>query len=383
MLKRNHAWLVGYYGMQNSGDDALLMASLFGAREYLNCTKIAVASTGKIRLDPETTISASLKKEQEWRGQNRLTHYLQALQSKRVIFGGGSVFHTASDINQKRHMIKLADAKKSMALGVSLGPFVNTEAELACQKFLNECGFVALRDQLSYDIAKTLAPQANIKKTFDLALLLANHPSFVSNQGERNGLLFNVCPVAKNAFGSTDPFEEELRIKALCEVIKALWKRTGERITLISLNGHKNLGDSVLSDTICEKLRTEMPIAAIPYNANPLKVINVISHFKAMVSMRLHGNIFAYMTNTPCISLNYHPKCEQWCEQISSHHSLRFDATKFSKRRLFNVIERGLNHGFPMPQMPVATATELSELNWRNSDEQNQIFGRHTPVQQS
>lgn len=381
MFKKNDAWLVGYYGMQNCGDDALLLATLHGAQQHLNCEKLAIGSVSHIHLNEDTNISKTLYREQKWRGQNRLIHYRNALNSKRVIFGGGSVLHSASDINLKRHMMSLASRKQSMALGVSLGPFANTEAESTCQKFLNECGFVAVRDKQSFEIAKSLAPEANVRLSFDLAVSLTNHPEFTINQGQRCGILFNVCPVAKDAYGTTDPIEEEQRLRDLCHVIEALWKRTGERIALINLNGNQQNGDVRLTQAICDELRARVPITTIPYNPNPLKVINVISHFKAMVSMRLHGNVFAYMSHTPSIALNYHPKCEQWCNQISLPGSMRFKANNMSKRRLFGVLAKGLERGFPQAQLPLETAVDLSELNWRKHNEKPQVFRRHTALQ--
>lgn len=381
MFKKNDAWLVGYYGMQNCGDDALLLATLHGAQQHLNCEKLAIGSVGNVQLNEQINVARTLNREQQWRGQNRLIHYRNALNSKRVIFGGGSVFHSASDINLKRHIIGLTSRKQSMALGVSLGPFENCEAESACKHFLNECGFIAVRDKQSFDMAKSLAPNANIRLTFDLAVSLVHHPEFVINKGQRCGILFNVCPVAKDAYGSTDPFEEEQRIRDLCHVIEALWKRTGERISLINLNGNLQNGDVRLTQIISQELRARVPIATIPYNPNPLKVINVISHFKAMVSMRLHGNVFAYMSQTPGIALNYHPKCEQWCNQISLPGSMRFKANDISKRRLFGVLAKGLERGFPQARLPLETATNLSELNWRKHNEKPQVFRRHTALQ--
>ncbi|BDX08255.1 polysaccharide pyruvyl transferase family protein [Planctobacterium marinum] len=381
MFKHLDAFLVGYYGMQNCGDDALLLATHFGARKHLQCNKIAVSSMRDIKLCDDLQIAKTLRKTQNWRGQNRVIQYRHALASKRVIFGGGSVFHNATDINQKRHLIKLAGQKRSQALGVSLGPFKDTQAEQACAKFLREVGFVAVRDQQSYDIAKAITPDCNVKLSFDLAVSLCKHPQFKVNQGPRQGILFNVCPVAKDAFGNTDPFEEEQRARDLSQVIEALWRRTGERITLINFNGHAQLGDGQLTKLICEQLRGRVPVSTIPYNSNPLKVMQVISHFKVMVSMRLHGNVFAYMSKTPSIALNYHPKCEQWCEQIGLPQAMRFDINQFSKRGLFNAIEQGLETGFPMAQLPVETATERSEANWSKQDEQPKFFSRHPALQ--
>jgi len=39
MISKYDAYLVGHYGMQNSGDDALLLATLYGAQSVLGCKK--------------------------------------------------------------------------------------------------------------------------------------------------------------------------------------------------------------------------------------------------------------------------------------------------------------------------------------------------------
>lgn len=381
MLRQYDAWLAGYYGMQNCGDDALLLAAHYGAQQHLGCQNIAVASMAKIKLNGQLQLPKTLQAQQHWRGQNRLIQYQQALQSKRIILGGGSVFHSAQDINIKRHMLRLSNSRQSMALGVSLGPFYNSDAESACRKFLNECGFIGVRDAQSFEIACSLAPNANVKQTFDLAPSLMAHPDFRANQNERAGILFNLCPVAIDANGGNDPQAEQRRVNAICTVIAALWKRTGERISLINLNGHNQLGDWQLSQKIRTQLRDRVPLSLIPYNSNPLKVIQVMSHFKAIVSMRLHGNIFAYMTGTPSIALNYHRKCQQWCEQIGLPPAQQFDAANINQSALLSCLENGLNTGFETPQLPVATALTLSESNWRTQDEKHQVFSRRPALQ--
>ena len=60
---------------------------------------------------------------------------------------------------------------------------------------------------------------------------------------------------------------------------------------------------------------------------------------------------------------------------------IKIDINRFSKRELFKVIEQGLETGFEMAQLPLETATERSEANWRKQDEQPKIFSRHPALQ--
>ena len=78
-------------------------------------------------------------------------------------------------------------------MGVGIGPFESHEAEKVCAKFLNECGFIGVRDPQSLVIAQTIAPNANVKLTFDLSPLMLCHQTKRLVDIERNGIMFNFC----------------------------------------------------------------------------------------------------------------------------------------------------------------------------------------------
>jgi polysaccharide pyruvyl transferase WcaK-like protein len=42
MFKKHDAYLVGYYGMRNSGDDALMYATAWAAKNILGCNNTKV-----------------------------------------------------------------------------------------------------------------------------------------------------------------------------------------------------------------------------------------------------------------------------------------------------------------------------------------------------
>ncbi len=381
MFKRYDAYLVGYYGMRNSGDDALMLASHWAANKLMGFNKILVSSHGELTGLPGYCQENRLPTAPIFRGQQRISHYLAALQSERIIFGGGSVLHSYRDIELKRHLMKLANPGKSMALGIGLGPFADKAAQLSCSKFLNECGFVGLRDQQSFELAKKLAPNANLHNTFDLAPSLLWHPD-LELASKRQGILFNLCPLALNAFGVTDAINEANRLNAICQVIEALWQRHREPIAIININGNSAYGDWQLSDGVVRQLQGRVPIELIPYQSNPLKVIQTISSFKTMVSMRLHGNIFAYMAGVPSVALNYHRKCWQWCQQVGVPGTKQFHAKHFDKAELLEAIQDSLLAPQASPSLDTETAANLALKNWSKRHEQPAIFRGYPFVQQ-
>lgn len=361
-MNKYYTYLCGYYGMQNSGDDALLLATAWGSSQFLKEDNFLVSTPKDLDFPGLSGVGKTLSETQNFRGENRLRHYINAYKSKRIIFGGGSVLHNSHDINQKRHLIKLTGNKKNaLAIGVGIGPFRDGEAEKSCAKFLNECAFVGVRDKDSYEVAKGIAPSANIKLTFDLApqLLLNNY--YYSHNFKRKGICICLCP-RESLEG--DYSSENLRNKRIAQSIKKVWEETGEPITLLDFNGHTDLGDRGVHQEIINLLGESVSANHITYDPNPLAVLKRLGEFKLILGMRLHASILGFLAATPVISLNYHSKCVGWCDQIGLAQELQFDTANIDPELLGNTILEGLESGFIAPQLSQQQAIKNSLLNW-------------------
>lgn len=355
-------YLCGYYGMLNTGDDALLQATAWGAQKYLNAHRFLISSPNKITVDKNKEYQALLVNRQRFKGENRLRHYFSSLRSSRVIFGGGSVLHNSHDINQKRHMIKLSSSKKALALGVGLGPFVNAEAERSCAHFLNECEFVGLRDKHSFEMAKTIAPNANTALTFDLAPQLLKNPRLTLSPTKKKGVCFCLCPSERL---KGDKKSEDKRLRAISEAIKKVHEEMGSEITLLDFNGHEKLGDNEVHSELKSHLPESIRVNHVSYNSDPISVMEYLSAFNVVIGMRLHASIMAYLVGTPVISLNYHSKCNGWCDQIGLSEDLQVSSDGVDANHLSAMIVQGMKNGFQAPTLPIETAVQYSLKNWR------------------
>lgn len=383
MFKSMDSYLVGYYGMKNSGDDALMYSAAWAAKTVLNSSSTSVGLFGDYSRHTPADKTVNLYFNQKFSGQNRIIHYGSALQSKRIIFGGGSVLHSKSDINLKRHLMSLSSAKNSIAAGISIGPFKTTADEKACSKFLNECGHVGVRDQKSLEIANDIAPLAQVKKTFDLAPLLLCAKDVKPITFKRKGIALALCPVAISPMGKVDENAENKRIEALCKLLETLYQNTGEPITLLTFNGHSHLGDHAINTPLMARLQSKIPVNIKPYNPDPFSVIQEISQYKALISMRLHGSVLGYLARTPVISLNYHEKCIGWCQQVGMAEEYQLSLSEHDINEIYKPIESGLNYGFLPPTLSIEKAINLSLSNWSTKHEQSKIYSSHPALQQS
>ncbi len=357
-------YLVGYYGMQNSGDDALLLASAWGARQFVGAGKLIVNSPCDLNIRGHGKYPAILRSKQQFPSQNRFRQYRAAVNASRVIFGGGSVFQNARDINIKRHLMMLSKARHHMAVGVGLGPFENVRAERACAHFLNNCAYVGVRDSESKAIADAIAPQANVEQTFDLAPSLLAMPDFSVLDLPRKGIAVCLCP-QERLTGNRQA--ENSRLAALAKSLDLVHSLTGETIYFVDFNGHPELGDRAVHNDVAALMDPSTRKKFTEYDPNPLRLIQQMGTYKVAVCMRLHASVMAFMSNTPVISLNYHPKCDGWCEQIGIPEAYRLNAGHVSAKVITDLLCSGFADGFLQSAMQPVQASQLAMKNWRNS----------------
>jgi len=355
--------LVGYYGMQNTGDDALMNATAWGAKRFLGSDTITVTSPLSLKLYSGEYLSSTLTATQRFSGQNRLKSYLKAIDSNRIIFGGGSVLHNARDINLKRDLMKLSLGRNHLALGIGIGPFTDTRAEQSCKRFLNTCEFVGVRDAQSYDIAQSIAPHANVVLTFDLAPQLLNIEGFDLVPVQRKGIAVCLCPKERL---SGDLKVEHQRLKNIAKVLDTQYLLTQEPVVFVSFNGHPDLGDHQIHKEVASLLSPKTMFNFVEYDSNPFRVLQRMATFKLAICMRLHASVFSYLTRTPFISLNYHPKCKQWSKQVGLSKHYSFDSESFDPKVLTNEICRGISDGFEPCDLSLNQAINLSMENWRH-----------------
>ena len=371
-----NTYLCGYYGMQNSGDDALLCAAINGAKAYFNSESYTINTPERILVPNAGAFDPKINHVQRFSGENRILQCYNAMQSDQIIFGGGSVLHCKRDMDTKYLMMKLAGKGPHLALGVGVEAFESTAAEKSCRRFLNRCDYVGVRDEAGYDIATAIAPNANIELTFDLApslLPMLNEKLPVEahrfskndtvNRSKRRGVGVLLCPRESIREGSDITIEQQ-RLKDLTIALADIYRKTGQPIFIFDMNGHATLGDSDIHDELQRLLPANVPVFRYGYQSNPLRLIRQLSRLQFSIAMRLHGSIFSYLAGTPVLSINYHDKCEGWCKQIGLPDKYQFDAGEIDVQRMVSSAVNGLTRSFEGCQLALESAYRESIKNF-------------------
>src|SRR4030067_1634791 len=121
--------LSGYYGMDNTGDDALMAVVAWGIRHFCKTNRIYAMGNKVPGFEGSDFIKPILVAKTRFIKENGLRVYYNAARAHNIVFGGGSIFVDSRDLKVKINMLKLAGKGPHTAIGVGIGPFRDANAE--------------------------------------------------------------------------------------------------------------------------------------------------------------------------------------------------------------------------------------------------------------
>lgn len=355
----------GYYGMRNSGDDALLLTTA----SFLNRDKSrkmfstsGIVPNLKLRNKP-VEVTPIYPKVNRFKGHSLMYNLRNFNKFDYVVFGGGSVLHDSFGIKKKIFQVKSAK-KGGIVVGVGVGPFTKVKDEKACKKFLDSCNFISVRDKNSYDIAQSLT-RNNVVLANDIVPSLYEHLELPNTKGQRCGVGFSLCDY-ESYIGKNTDVEIERRIK-LAKIIEYITLDLKEPVYLYTFNGHDKVGDYKINKDIFEMLnpQAQLSVKIISYIDNPERYFQLLSNLRVTISMRLHCSVFSLMTHTPNIMLSYHPKCDEWSKLINGFESRTFSSSSFEVDDIVNSLNTTFeNQSTIIEQLNVKQIVNSSMKNW-------------------
>ncbi|MDM1344683.1 polysaccharide pyruvyl transferase family protein [Acinetobacter pseudolwoffii] len=355
----------GYYGQLNTGDDAFVVVSDWGAKKYWNKTtnRFLARKNNLPVLDGVKGYPFSIPRT--YNIQNKLlisnTDYL--------ISAGGSTIHSEL---QKNNIKQLALNKKRNgtllkigAIGVSIGPFKSSKDEKSVIEYLKNIDFLAVRDQRSYDFVEQLNLPYQPVNAFDLAALLP------SVYGERKKELrssskktigVSVCPV--ESILGFDKDKEKERNKKTIELLKALDEKENIHFKFFIINGNSKVGDLKLTKEVISRVQPKS-YEIVEYSKNTYYIWTEISKCDFVISTRLHAAIFACFSNTPFILNEYHRKCSDFLDDVAVSQNYRLYNSEYEVDEKTNTIIGVLNNRSSyIPPENMEKMVRKSELNF-------------------
>ena len=330
----------GYYGMSNFGDDLFGLVCSAAARTYWHSEPRLVGPV-IAGVDARYTMPA-------WypRGiygatgphgkASRLYSFVRAIRNSDVlVMGGGSVINSRESFRkplmisaQRKGKIELA------AVGVSIGPFEDDAAEASVAAFVERFAYIAVRDRRSYELAVRMGLRDRTFHGRDLAGLLPLLAPATAHarpaRGPDGPIRIGIAPCDYREGRDYAAPDKQALQPALAAALTRLAAERPLQVDIFSLNEHGTHGDYAISAALQEQLRQAgIATRLLRYRGQgPLSMVQAISRCDAFISARLHGAIVAYLQKVPFTIIDYHPKCNDFADDIGLAPAQRITAER-------------------------------------------------------
>ena len=278
--------LLGYYGFGNLGDELLLQACIEKLGKH---NEIIVLSNNP----EETRKNFGVEAVNRW----RYREVIKALRKSEALYlGGGGLFQDVTSVKSCVWywlIVRLAKflGLKVFALGQSIGPLNSRLSRLLTANALRACERVEVRDENSYNVAKTLGCK-NVLQTCDLVFSLAP-----GNPVKRASLytLINLRPCE-----NLDSFVDVIAPNVA--------KLTGEKI---------GVALSEEDEKILEALREKLTLSKIVRVKTLNEAKSLWEKASEAVGMRLHFGVLSVIFRVPVALMPYDIKVSELAKQFN------------------------------------------------------------------
>ena len=285
---RRGAVICGAYGMANAGDDAVLAAMAASLRRLEGDMPLTVIARGGKK--------TARRIDADGVGRLDLIGWLRAMsRSKLFLLGGGSLLQ---DVTSRRSLwfylaaLRLGKAMgcATMLYGAGMGPIRREKEVRRAAAYLDRyADVITVRDR---DSLQTLADWGVTRPKILLSADPAIGPGpMAAEREQRAGLVLRPWP----------GFWEH--VPDFASAARYLWQRYRLTPTFICLAP----GDRQAVRSVCAEL------GDVPHtvSADPRRV----GRMSVVLSMRLHGLVFALRDGVPAAGVSYDPKVDAFCHE--------------------------------------------------------------------
>lgn len=329
-------YLLGWHGNLNAGDDAFAIVTDWGLRKYARATDIVMESDISNNINKKYHIKLIQNSKLYIPGLARLRRKYYFAITKAFVYAGGSLFNNKEvDLILKSPMFLNPQISK-ISLGVSVGPFISSQHEQDTVEVLKRMNYVSFRDNFSYKWAKSHQLDVPYTQAFDMAILLPMAISEKLNSSKKETQNIEKSPTIGISLLAFNYLKDKTNLNQDLKWVRELAKATNEiasskkfKIILYSFCRHPLYNDDIVCQAFMDAISSSDNIKIFKHNGDPNRILTDMKKCSHIISMRLHGSIFAYTNKTPLLMLNYHSKCRDFAETIDMDQKFCLDLENF------------------------------------------------------
>lgn len=325
----------GYFGFDNSGDDAILKAMVSDFKKLNKDISITALSNNPSKTEEIYHINAvdRFKVTEVWKTLK---------ESDMLLSGGGSLlqdFTSTRSIIYYLAVILMAkiQGKKVYVYANGIGPIDKGFSRFLTKFVLNRVDYITLRDKLSEKFVKNLGVKNNnIKVTADPVFSL----DVVSKMRVDEILKFEEITLTDKTIGFClrDYKEDEsLKIKFAQVVDKLI--DDGYDVLLVPFHMPR---DNVYSRDIAELSKNKDKVQVVKNTYSAGELMGIFNRLKILVAMRLHSLVYGANVNLPMVGIIYDPKVRAMVNELGIMEAV--EVNDFSADELYLKVKRTLDN---------------------------------------
>ncbi|MYL49387.1 polysaccharide pyruvyl transferase CsaB [Halobacillus litoralis] len=290
--------LSGYYGFENTGDEAIVKSMIQHLRTFDPDIQIIVLSQNPSKTEIDYGVSAV----DRW----NFKEIIRALkESDGLISGGGSLLQDATGPRSVLYYTGIMHMAKWLRKPVfiyaqGMGPIRKPIHQLLVRIALNGVTGISVRDKKS----KELLERIGVRKSIDLfpdPVFGYDYKDKMEGQHSEKPLI----AVSIREWGDS----EEL-VEKLTEAFSGCIDK-GYRLRFIPMHGES---DEAFSNKVAQRLNQDVEVVSGQMSID--EKLHSLSEADVLIGMRLHALIFAGVCSVPFVALSYDPKIDALAAQL-------------------------------------------------------------------
>lgn len=300
---KNSILISGYYGFDNSGDDAILKAMVKDIKEYNKDINITVLSKNPTKTERMYEVGAI--------NRFKFKEVFKAMKNSSLFLsGGGSLLQDVTSTRSLLYYLALMKIgklyrKPVMIYANGIGPIKKKLNRFLTRKILNKVDLITLRDEDSKDFVRGLGVKnKNIIVTADPVFTLEPASEDRIEEIFKN----EKVPTNKKFIGVSIRRwgKAENLSKTVADTIRHIIEEYNVNVLMIPMHYPEDLGISLEINEMVNK--EGCYVISEKYNVE--EIMGIIKEMELIVAMRLHSLIYAATQQVPMVGLSYDPKVD-------------------------------------------------------------------------
>ena len=351
--------LSGYYGYDNSGDDALLEAVISALRKEKEDLSILVLSK-----KPQEAMKAHSVYSVNRSNFFSIRKYMK--KSRLFIYGGGSLIQ---DITSTQSLVYYTfllwlarhHGLRLMVYGNGIGPITKNRNKAMARGALDMCDYISLRDPESMNDIKELGvtnPNIHISvdPVFSLDMEMGLHmDEILASEGisaDNKYFTVSLRPWQYNEANFTAKIAETI------DYVHTKYNLTPLFVPMNTMD----LG--IIKEVIA---KIDCPYILISREHNTRALMGIISKTEFTLSMRLHTLIYSASVSVPVIGLSYDPKVKYFVEYLNEKSYV--DTSNVHVDALKGMVDKIMQNPESAKEKTGIEAKRLKELSGNDAKE--------------